>query len=464
MKTREIFAAATLLGILTVATFAYGQPSTINFQGRLTDKDGIPWPQPMDIEFVIYDAPTGGTPLWAESHSAVDVMDGLFSVPLGSVTPIPPETFDGAQRWLAIRVGTDDEMIPRTEIASVGYAYHALTADQALQADNDWCGIGSGLLQPCTETDKVLIGEKTLDLDPRPPVQLTVESPQGTIPLFLKQNALPGITPGMVYFSNQAGRVGEIGTHGSNNELSINGDHGLVLWVGGNSSLYVESTEGKVGIGTEDPPCKFTVNDGDALIAGGKLRVQTANVTALGGCYMEMYGNEIKGGCVLEPGLNPIHIKPGDNQSAVLLAEDGGNVGIGTTDPGAKAHVVSDILGGVAVLGDGYTGLSGQGGAIGVAGSGSQWAGYFDGNGYFSGNVAIGTMTPGTKLHVAGSVRIDGDEGGSSGTVTWTDDARDAEGLLNTLQGASYVLQDFTVDTWLKIYVDDEVYYMPLFK
>ncbi len=107
-----------------------------------------------------------------------------------------------------------------------------------------------------------------------------------------------------------------------------------------------------------------------------------------------------------------------------------GNVGIGTTNPLAKLSVGGDGFAGAGVYGSGSTyGVYGNStsvgvwgyGAFGVFGSGStygvygidsdtnaygrlgydDWGGYFDGDGYFSGNVGIGTKTLDAKLAIA---------------------------------------------------------------
>jgi hypothetical protein len=81
--------------------------------------------------FRLYDAATGGTPLWTEQwtgSNGVKVSDGLFNVMLGSLTPIPTSLVtDHASLFLGITVGTDDEMTPRVQLGSVPFAVQALT-------------------------------------------------------------------------------------------------------------------------------------------------------------------------------------------------------------------------------------------------------------------------------------------------------------------------------------------------
>ena len=102
-----------------------------------------------------------------------------------------------------------------------------------------------------------------------------------------------------------------------------------------------------------------------------------------------------------------------------------GNIGIGTTSPSSKLHSVTTATGPIlyteraAILGvndstdityANSVGVAGQvrtsggyaiyGDAYGAGG----WAGYFDGKGYFSGNVGIGTTSPDAKLEVSSSL------------------------------------------------------------
>lgn len=111
-------------------------PSVLPYQGSLTDSVGQPLDGTFDMTFGLYDAPSGGTPLWSESHggvNAVPVSNGLFSVNLGSISPIDVSVFDTGPLYLGIQVGSDPEMEPRQVIGSVPYALISNTvADRAI--------------------------------------------------------------------------------------------------------------------------------------------------------------------------------------------------------------------------------------------------------------------------------------------------------------------------------------------
>jgi hypothetical protein len=100
--------------------------STISYQGRLADSAGNPLTDKYNMEFRLYDVPTGGVPLWTEmwtGANAVDVSDGLFNVMLGSIDntlALSIENHD--ELYLGITVGTDSEMAPRVQLGSVPFA------------------------------------------------------------------------------------------------------------------------------------------------------------------------------------------------------------------------------------------------------------------------------------------------------------------------------------------------------
>jgi len=124
--------------------------STIPYQGRLADASGNPLTSKQNMEFRLYNTPTGGTPLWEEfwtGANSVDVSDGLFGVMLGSInTGLTAVVQGNTTLYLGITVGTDSEMVPRVQLGSVPFSIWSLTvADNSITsakiADN---AVGSG--------------------------------------------------------------------------------------------------------------------------------------------------------------------------------------------------------------------------------------------------------------------------------------------------------------------------------
>jgi len=150
MNKRYFSIAATVAIILSVANMlllihtsagaprlsAVNVPQLISYQGRLTDRtSGEPVPDgTYDMRFCLYAESTGGSAIWCEDQT-VSVTDGVFSVLLGSVESIPETVFDGTERYLGVKVGSDSEMTPRRRVVSVGYAYKAEDAAQAANTD-----------------------------------------------------------------------------------------------------------------------------------------------------------------------------------------------------------------------------------------------------------------------------------------------------------------------------------------
>lgn len=105
--------------------------STIPYQGRLADIAGNPITAMQNMEFRIYDVPTGGVPLWEElwtGGNSVSVSDGLFSVLLGSLNTGLTAVVQGHDElYLGVTVGMDSEMSPRVQLGSVPFSMQALT-------------------------------------------------------------------------------------------------------------------------------------------------------------------------------------------------------------------------------------------------------------------------------------------------------------------------------------------------
>jgi len=121
-------------GILSTAAWAE-VPGQINYQGFLTDPEGIPIgidpPAEVQMWFSIYDQETDGAEMWSEGPLSVTVDGGIFNVILGQTTPITPDLIDGPC-WLEVIVdgGEGGEyLVPREMIVSSLFAIKAKDAD-----------------------------------------------------------------------------------------------------------------------------------------------------------------------------------------------------------------------------------------------------------------------------------------------------------------------------------------------
>jgi len=112
-------------------------PRMLSYQGKLTDTFGLPLADTVyAVRFRLYFQPTGGTHFWEENRQ-VRTQGGLFSVLLGSVTPIDDVPEDGSL-YLGMAVNGGSELTPRLRIASAVYTYMSERSAQAdLAADAD---------------------------------------------------------------------------------------------------------------------------------------------------------------------------------------------------------------------------------------------------------------------------------------------------------------------------------------
>jgi len=111
--------------------FAQDAPTLLTYQGRLMDASGLPRNGTYSMTFRLVDgsgAPLpAGTP-WVETHGSVAVVNGFFTVQLGSVTPLDASMLTGAPtdafgpaRFLEISVG-GETLSPNIRITSAAFA------------------------------------------------------------------------------------------------------------------------------------------------------------------------------------------------------------------------------------------------------------------------------------------------------------------------------------------------------
>ena len=142
-----VFAFAVFTGAsrLLADTLATGYaPEQINYQGYLTDSGGNPISGTVTLEFSIWDAATGGSSIWSETHNNVPVSAGYFSVQLGSQgSPLMTSYFKGSPRYIQVVYGATT--FPRQIFGSVPYALVSNYATEAMTATYALNMSGSGV-------------------------------------------------------------------------------------------------------------------------------------------------------------------------------------------------------------------------------------------------------------------------------------------------------------------------------
>ena len=124
-------------------------PAVIGYQGKLTGPGGVSHVTTVSLTFTFHDGEIGGSQLGAGFSDTDEVLPdskGVCSTLVGDDpgNPIPPEVFAGDSGWLNVALNGEN-VLPRTRIGSVGYAF---TAVQALrvppEGDVDGAAVRSG--------------------------------------------------------------------------------------------------------------------------------------------------------------------------------------------------------------------------------------------------------------------------------------------------------------------------------
>lgn len=268
MKPVKILLAC-LAAILVFSTFAYAEvPKMINYQGKLTTPQGALFNDTLAMTFSIYADSTGGTALWTETQTSVKVEYGVFSVLLGSVNPISATVFDGNSRYLGLKVGSDNEMTPRKTIVSVGYAYHSGTADTAHFAMPD--------------ADWTIDGSNIYRLNgnvgigtPSPWSKLHIVADENRPDIIQGSNPNTGTTAGSgIFFNSDAGYNGGLFQASSNyNDLPGLPNNGAGMLI-----LNAGATSNGIGIrGLDLTPIVFVNGTETMRLVGGNVGIGTTS-------------------------------------------------------------------------------------------------------------------------------------------------------------------------------------------
>ncbi len=124
---RRFFCALAVGCLLWTVVLA----NQVSYQGILTNSGGDSLLNgAFDFSFSIFPTATGGTARWTETHTNVDVQNGVYSVLLGETTPLPDSI--GASNWLQISVEAT-VLLPRLPITA---DFRAIEARHAQNSDS----------------------------------------------------------------------------------------------------------------------------------------------------------------------------------------------------------------------------------------------------------------------------------------------------------------------------------------
>jgi hypothetical protein len=378
MKTR-------FLGLILGALLAGGAsaqttsaPPLLNFQGKLARPDGTPVADGnVSIRFSLWDAASGGTEKWSQTHAAVSVRNGTFGVLLNVASPTT--LFDG-DLWLEIKVGNDAPLTPRQQLVTVAYALKANTVP-----DN---AIGSAKLSSDpTSLNKVSGGLFTINNG-----NLGI----GGAPVTGRKVALT--TPPSSY-----GFAHTDGTRTLSTYVSVSGgwfgttsNDPLNLFANNSGSPLLKIMPGgNIGIGTTSPQQKLSVAGTIESTTGGfKFPDGTTQTRAFSLPYSATVN-------LATPAFTLINSHP--STETMIIRNTGGYNALRAYGSVALGGYTTSATGGIGVFGEG--GSSGKG-IYGHA-SGTGMAGYFHGQngawaGYFDGKVEVLGRTTTNELAITG--------------------------------------------------------------
>ena len=130
MGIKKILIGVAVLAALLASPLYAQIPGLINFQGKLLDTSNNPKNGTFSMVFSIYNVATGGSSLWTETQPSVSVTNGVFSVQLGAVTPIPQSVFVSSPTYLEVDIAGQAGS-PRQELVTSPYAFSSGQADTA---------------------------------------------------------------------------------------------------------------------------------------------------------------------------------------------------------------------------------------------------------------------------------------------------------------------------------------------
>jgi hypothetical protein len=343
-------------------------PPLIAFNGMLTDRDGRPLSGVAGVTFALYRDQRGGAPIWTENQNVQFDAQGRYTVWLGVTQPggLPNDLFSsGEPRWLGIQSQVPgEEEQPRVFLFSVPYALKAADADtiggkpasafvlKELPADSAETPLSEdtpGTISPRTMSFPVTAGQSIDDRGVNPSLSITPSNYFGlgtTTPMsklhmvdtngqfFVDGSTATGGSLSLVMGNTTTGGRQFSFRNLNTGRFDIRDDS-----AGGGERFSINSA-GNIGIGTVNPVSRFHVKD-----TNGQFWVDGS--TAAGGSLAFVLANTVSGGRQFSfRNLNSGRFDIRDDSAGGgerISITSAGNIGIGTTNPGAKLDVAGNV-------------------------------------------------------------------------------------------------------------------------
>ncbi len=364
-------------------------PSRIlSYQGRLTNTAQTPISAPINMLYKLFDADTGGTELWSSNTCSIDPdQDGIFVANLGAGAgagsddencggTIPDNVFtENSNVWLEVTVASET-LTPRQPIRTVAYAINAETV-QGLRPSE--VATNSTILM-MNQSGEVVLGtaNPVIKTDPSS-TGLTIESQQITIQTSAGSDGDIVLAPDGTGSVDIQGNLNVSGTSTLVGNTYITSPNTLII----NSIALGESTSptssGAYLVGVND---EFThsnsnnvqavLKDLDTAIGGAgtpawsALTAPTANLSLNHGTYTTAFdwatgtgannlfslttaassngtGSLLNVQTGTSSTVNPLRVRAGSTEA--LFVNSSGNVGVGTTSPGTNMHIFNGVSG-----------------------------------------------------------------------------------------------------------------------
>lgn len=151
MKNHGVLSFLLCLGVIALLSNVVAQiPNSLQYEGRLAASgSGEAISSTLPFVFSIFTEASGGSSIWTETHPAVSVQNGFFTVELGGIYSLSGLSFD-APYYLEITVN-GETLSPRMPFSPAPYAFRAASVESgsvhAESLSGDVIGSGGGLRQ-----------------------------------------------------------------------------------------------------------------------------------------------------------------------------------------------------------------------------------------------------------------------------------------------------------------------------